>query len=220
LPLHVGFDVDGVLADMESELARQAELLFGTRPAASDPSLEPRSAAASATSTWPRETVLLPGLGLGLTGRQQQLLWRHVAAIPSFWESLKEIEPGAVALLAATAAERRWRIVFLTARPESAPSTQRQTERWLESHGFALPNVFLVQGSRGRVATALGLHFVIDDRPENCVDVLADSKSRPILVWRGDTQRLPEVARRLGIGVVRSTSDCIVRLAEIDASVR
>ena len=29
VPLRIAFDLDGVLADMESELVRQAEILFG-----------------------------------------------------------------------------------------------------------------------------------------------------------------------------------------------
>ena len=29
MPLRIGFDMDGVLADMEGELVRQAEVLFG-----------------------------------------------------------------------------------------------------------------------------------------------------------------------------------------------
>ena len=38
-------------------------------------------------------------------------------------------------------------IIFLTKRPESAGATaQVQTQRWLQSKGFALPSVFVVQG--------------------------------------------------------------------------
>src|SRR6476661_5484879 len=76
------------------------------------------------------------------------------------------------------------------------------SQRWLESKGFSLPSVFVVQGSRGRIADALGLDIVVDDRPENCLDVVVDSKARAILVWREDESLLPAAARRLGIGVV------------------
>ncbi len=37
----------------------------------------------------------------------------------------------------------------------SGATPQVQTQRWLESKGFRLPSVFVVQGSRGRIAAAL-----------------------------------------------------------------
>ena len=114
-----------------------------------------------------------------MTARQQRRLWRHVETIENFWETLTEIEPGAVARLAAVATERKWEVLFLTKRPASAGATsQMQTQRWLEAKGFALPSVYVVQGSRGRIAAALGLDFVVDDRPENCLDIVVDSKAR------------------------------------------
>jgi hypothetical protein len=39
----------------------------------------------------------------------------------------------------------------------------------------------------GKVAAGLGLHAVIDDRAENCMDVIAESQAKPILIWRGFT---------------------------------
>ncbi len=122
-----------------------------------------------------------------MTERQERRLWRHVESIDGFWETLKEIEPGTVARLAALASDRRWELIFLTKRPESAGATaQVQTQRWLQAHGFSLPSVFVVQGSRGRVADAFNLDFVVDDRPENCLDVVIDSTTRALLVWRED----------------------------------
>jgi hypothetical protein len=80
--------------------------------------------------------------------------------------------------------------------------------------------VFVVQGSRGRIAAALGLDIVVDDRPENCLDVVVDSKARAILVWREDEKQLPSAARRLGIGVVKSVSECLDIISQIDADGR
>jgi hypothetical protein len=73
-----------------------------------------------------------------------------------------------------------------------------------------------VRGSRGRIAASLDLDVVVDDRPENCLDVTIDSKARPILVWRGDEKALPAGAGRLGIGVVRSVGDCLEILTTLD----
>ena len=58
-----------------------------------------------------------PALAVQLTVRQQRRLWQRVRAIDAFWESLEEIEPGAVARLATIATARRWEIIFLTRRP-------------------------------------------------------------------------------------------------------
>src|SRR4030095_1215998 len=159
-----------------------------------------------------------PPVRLHITPRQERRLWRHIETVGNFWEGLAEIEPGVVKKLASLAVERRWEIIFLTKRPESAGATaQVQTQRWLQSKGSALPSVFVVQGSRGRIASALNLDVIIDDRPENCLDVAMDSKrARAILVWRNDPAQLPPVAQRLGIGVVKSVSQCLDVLTQLD----
>ena len=100
------------------------------------------------------------------------------------------MEPGAVAYLAAIAAERRWDVLFVTTRPASAgDTTQVQSQRWLETHGFPRPSVYVVKGSRGKIAEALQLDAVIDDRPENCLDVVVESTARAILVWPENPRR-------------------------------
>jgi hypothetical protein len=231
--LRIAFDLDGVLADMEAELVRQAEAVFGepmtrklqeraeahglpgARPTPSGDTTVPSEPDHPADDTL---TSPPPLVKLDMTSRQQRRLWRHVAAIENFWESLNEIEPGTVARLAGIAAERRWEIIFLTKRPQSAGATaQVQSQRWLESKGFALPSVYVVQGSRGRIADALGLDIVIDDRPENCLDVVVDSKAKAVLVWRDDEKALPTAARRLGIGVVPSVAECLAILCSADS---
>ena len=101
---------------------------------------------------------------------------------------------------------------------ESAGATaQVQTQRWLQSKGFKLPSVFVVQGSRGRIASALHLDVVIDDRPENCLDVVMDSKARArCSSGASDPARLPAATQRLGIGVVKSVNQCLDILTQLD----
>ena len=225
MPLRIGFDMDGVVADMDAELVRQAEILFG-RPMTQQP---PQRAANPVTATPPdasdpeqaaAETAadnVPPLLRLNMTARQQRKLWHHVESIENFWQTLNETEPGIVARLAAIARDRRWEVIFLTKRPQSAGATaQLQSQRWLESKGFTLPSVYVVQGSRGRIAAALHLDLVVDDRPENCLDVVVDSKARAILIWRDDANQLPAAARRLGIGVVKTLSECLDILTQVD----
>lgn len=237
--LRIGFDLDGVVADMETELVRQAEILFGEamtrklqeraaekpadRPTDTPTAMREREAEAKgdgqSAEAAPDDAPALHKLNM--TTRQQRKLWRHVESIENFWETLAECEPGAVARIAALATDRRWEIIFLTKRPESAGATaQVQSQRWLESKGFPLPSVYVVQGSRGRIAAALGLDIIVDDRPENCLDVVVDSKARAILVWREDEKQLPAAARRLGIGVVASVTACLDILTQIDDSGR
>ncbi len=160
-------------------------------------------------------------LKLELTSRQQRRLWSEVLAVENFWETLPEIEPGTIGRIAALAERGRWETIFLTKRPSSAgATTQIQTQRWLERYGIKYPSVYVIPGSRGLVAAALTLDVIVDDRPENCLDVSAESRSRAILVWREDAQLLPAAARRLGIGVVSTMQECLDVLAEIDATGR
>jgi hypothetical protein len=229
--------MDGVLADMDGELVRQAETLFG-RPMARRLSERDALPGAPASGSGPGDTPpeavdasqaaaeaspdnVPPLLRMNMTSRQQRKLWHHVESIDNFWQTLHETEPGIVARLAAIATDRRWEVIFLTKRPESAGATaQVQSQRWLESKGFTLPSVYVVQGSRGRIAAALGIDVVIDDRPENCLDVVVDSRARAILVWRDDERQLPGAAQRLGIGVVKTVGECLDILTQADARER
>ena len=230
--------MDGVFADMEAELVRQAEILFGetmtrrlqdsaapadpataTPNTPADPPSDDRSSTPPAADAVPENTP--PLIKLNLTSRQPRRLWRHVESIENFWQTLEELEPGVIPRLASLVAARRWEIIFLTKRPQSAGLTaQVQSQLWLESKGFPRPSVFVVQGSRGRIAAALGLDIVVDDRPENCLDVVVDSKARAILVWRDSEQQLPSAARRLGIGVVKSVAECLDILTQVDDGAR
>jgi hypothetical protein len=237
MSLRIAFDMDGVLADMDAALVCHAESVFGeaiTRQlqqptetaetaggsvgaatvddAASDPPEEATDASPPLTADGSP-----PVARLNMTSRQQRKLWRHISSVENFWETLDETESGVISRLASLAAERRWEVIFLTKRPKTRGGTaQLQSQRWLTSKGFPLPSVYVVQGSRGRIAAALDLDVVVDDRPENCLDVVVDSKARAILVWREDEKTLPTAARRLGIGVVRSVSDCLDILTSLD----
>ena len=224
MPLRIGFDLDGVLADMDSALLREAAVVFGeatARQMQERPESSPPGASAVAPSDEAADVAddtAPPLIKLSMTPRQQRRLWHHVSGVEDFWQSLNEIESGSIARLAQLAHERRWEIIFLTKRPQTAGATaQVQSQRWLESKGFSLPSLFVVQGSRGRIASALSLDVVVDDRPENCFDVVADSSAKPILVWRDSPKALPTAAQRLGIGVVASVEECLNLLAAADA---
>jgi hypothetical protein len=191
--LRIACDLDGTLADLERSLGNEAERLFG-----------PTSAAAAT------------GASVS-TSLRQRAVWARVAETQNFWTTLDEAETGAVAQLATVSNERGWEVIFLTQRPPTAGDTaQRQSQRWLELHGFAHPSVFVVSGSRGRIAAALGLDVVVDDSPGNCLDVVSDSEAASVLVWRSDRAPVPPGVGRLRIEVVTSMTDAIRFMIEID----
>ncbi|MGH9159268.1 MAG: hypothetical protein ACRD2X_04700 [Vicinamibacteraceae bacterium] len=204
--LRVAFDLDGTLADLNAAIARIARGLFG--PAALPP--------ASDNGDGPHHAAVPPPLA-ALTARQQAALWAHIEGTEDFWTSLAETVPGIVARIATAARERRWEVIFITTRPSTAgDTTQRQTQRWLEAHGFACPSVFVVNGSRGKVAEALTLDAVVDDHLEKAVDVAVESHAKSLLIWDGDTRDVPPGALRLGMTVVDSIGEALSTLVRLD----
>ena len=166
MSLRIAFDLDGVLADMSGELRREADQLgLGSEEVAvqESPASSPDAAPSIAR----------------MSDREQGSLWAAVKKIENFWLTLDELEPGSIRRLDGLAVARRWEVLFITTRPATAGETvQRQSQRWLERGGFRLPSVYVVSGSRGKVASALELDIVVDDRPENCIDVKADPQAR------------------------------------------
>jgi len=233
MPLRIGFDLDGTVADMYSALRREAMELFGEdvlRKAAykkaeppeagKAPSFTKATEGKSDTPPEPEnedQTTTLAMQELHLTSRQQSQLWEHVKQLENFWTSLPELEPGIISRLARTAVERRWEVIFLTTRPSTAGElVQMQSQRWLEAHGFQYPSVFVVQRSRGKIADALHLDAFVDDRPENCLDIAVESKAKVILLWHGNLKDVPAGAKRLGVRPVSTITEALALLEQLD----
>jgi hypothetical protein len=222
MSLRIAFDCDGVVADLDSALAEIAVRLFGEAPPVeADPARQEaggRAATAGAATDarnpgdepTAEEIQVEPPRFRALTRHQQHEIWEAVRRTSNFWESLPEVEPGAVARLAALARERQWEVIFITQRPSSGgDTTQLQTQRWLAAHGFDLPSVYVIKGSRGKIAAALSLDVVVDDRPENCLDVKLESRARAVLVWGRDFVDLPPNVQRLGIEPAAGIMACL-----------
>jgi hypothetical protein len=204
--LRVAIDLDGTIADLSSAMHAVATKRF-TRDA------EPGDDDIPAPD--PQERPALRDLAL--TSSQLDALWGVVLKTRNFWTTLDEMEPGAVARLAALAAERRWDVLFITTRPTAAgATTQVQSQEWLEAQGFKRPSVYVVKGSRGKIADALQLDAVVDDRPENCLDVAVESAARAFLVWPGTEAELPPGAVRHGVKHVPTFSAALDALVELD----
>lgn len=228
MTLRIAFDCDGCVADLESALDEIAVRLFGETPAGDSPAGDNTPSVSVAASSaavaehgadavqpepgglTPEEVQAAPARFRRLTRRQQHDLWEAVRQTANFWETLKETQPGAVARLAQVARERRWEVIFITQRPATEGDiTQLQTQRWLTARGYDLPNVYVIKGTRGRIAEALSLDVVVDDRPENCLDVKLESRARAILVWNGDLATVPANARNLGIELAAGIGACL-----------
>jgi hypothetical protein len=209
MSLRVAFDLDGTVADMHASMVRVATEMFGTPEASGDPSPDGADG---------QPEPELPSLSdLNLSSRQQSQLWDRVRKIENFWVGLPETEPGIITRIAQTSFARRWEVIFITTRPSTAgETTQLQSQRWLEAQGFPLPSCYVVTGSRGKVAEALTLDAVVDDRPENCLDVAVDSRAKSILVWTADPKGVPPGAARIGVKVARSIGEAVTLLEKLD----
>jgi hypothetical protein len=213
MALRIAFDLDGTIADMHAVLHKEAERLFGAESLAKAAYEQQQADTASEDDPDSKKAMA----ELHLTSRQQIQLWDHVKTIENFWSNLPELEPGIVARIADTADKRRWEVIFLTTRPAVAGDTvQLQSQRWLKAKGFPLPSVFVVQRSRGRIADALQLDAVVDDRPENCLNVAVESKARPILIWSADPKLIPPGCKRLGVRVAATISEAVDMLETLD----
>jgi hypothetical protein len=230
--LRIACDLDGTIADMDAALQREAQRLFGPdvnlraapgEPLESAEDMESQVGEAPITAgdeEVPEAVSPAPGQGgRPLTNRELRTLWQRVSQIENFWTTLGEIEPGVVARLASLATQHRWEVIFLTQRPASAgETTQIQSQRWLRAHGFELPGVMvMMHGSRGKVADALTLDAVIDDRPENCLDVATDSSAMPILIWRLRPELVPAGLARTRIEPVFSFAEALAKLEQLTA---
>ena len=150
MPLRVGFDLDGTVADMYSALHREAVKLFGEEVLrkAAYKDKKPTGAGTRELGTGHTQSKAATGGGeratpknqateesakpdedattnlameeLHLTARQQTQLWAHVKRVENFWATLPELEPGIIARIAKAAHERRWEVIFLTTRPATA----------------------------------------------------------------------------------------------------
>jgi hypothetical protein len=216
MPLRIGFDMDGVLADFSGAFREHAIRLFGPskldtarsedrdeRRGVGDPE-EEEERQAKAQAQAQRDSR-----------RREDEVWEAIESTPDFWTTLKPLDERAVPRIHELMLRHRWEVFFITQRPFTAGETvQRQTQRWLVAQGFDLPSVLVLHGSRGVAAAALRLDYHVDDRPQNCVDVSVDSNARTILIVPQSNQTAVVSARKLGIGVVHRISDALDILDE------
>jgi len=225
-PLRIAFDMDGTLADLSSAYAEIEDQLTGAVQAEHErPAPELREVEQHGDGAVTPPTVLENRREAERRSsprhatRHRDRVWKAIEATPNFWTTLRPIDSHAVKRLYELTGEHNWEVFFITQRPATAGGTvQWQTHKWLIEQGFLTPSVIPLSSGRGKAASALRLDYLVDDTPQNCVDVLSDSSTRAILLVDADDPLAATSARRLGIGTALNIQDVLDLLVQATAA--
>jgi hypothetical protein len=194
MPLRIGIDVDGVIADFRTAFHAAAVRCLRRDVADSDD----------------LETVG------PLSPDDVRKVWDYIARTQNWWMDVPAYEPDQIARLYSLTRAVGWEVFFMTKRPPSAgDSVQFQTQWWIERFGFYLPAVLTVPGSRGDIANGLRLDMIIDDQVLNCVEVISASPTKALLMLRSSDAAAREHASNRGIGVVSTLAEAITVLDRV-----
>jgi hypothetical protein len=195
--LRLGFDLDGVVADFRTAFLQVASELLGAesiqKPGSSMPDLD------------------------AVSPDHAKRVWKAITSTSNWWVGLTPYEPLQIARLYQLARRFRWEVSFLTTRvPTAGDSVQVQSQAWLERHGYYMPAVFTVPGSRGEIANGLRLDLVIDDQLLNCLEIVGASQTKAILILQHKPDAaLEQQATDRGIGVVHRLEEAIDVLLKV-----
>jgi hypothetical protein len=195
MPLRIGLDIDGVLADFRS--AFHAAAVRVLRREVAETSDSPQSAGPLAPADVRR-------------------IWDYISKTQNWWMEVEPYEPEQIARLYSLARASGWEVFFMTKRPPSAgDSVQFQTQWWIERFGFYLPAVLTVLGSRGEIANGLRLDLVLDDQLINCVEVVSATPTKALLMQRTADNVARAQAINRGIGVVSTLAEAVTMIEHL-----
>lgn len=152
--MKVGMDIDGVLADFNAHYIKLICRCTGRD--LFPPGYEPLC--------WEYPE------SLGYAKAEIGLVWDDIKASGSFWTSLPNY-PDTTEIMTKlfNLRDKGHDIYFITTRV--GYHCKLQTERWLYQRWGVAPTV-LISKSKGMVAAGLELDMFVDDKPENCIDIV------------------------------------------------
>lgn len=164
--MRIGFDVDGVLADFNTGFIKRVIHVTGV-------DLFPPRPFDIPMWDYPQH--------YGYTEAQVNAVWENIKADATFWRRLPEY-PGTESFLFGTieSLDREGNdVYFITSRPGIA--AKKQTENWIRAAGLNwMEPTVLISSAKGLCAHALRLDIYVDDRWENCLDVVATSEGTKV----------------------------------------
>lgn len=238
MALRIAFDLDGVLADLDAAYRELEARVLAAKQSKHDEGRSKEQSGASAGSGGNSAEASSPGNDTPsadsarpvaskpeadarpvLSACDTERAWQLIEQTHDFWTTLAPLEDGVVSRIQDLAKRHRWDVVFWTQRPPTAGDTiQRQTQRWLAAQGFEYPSVIVTLGSRGKIANALHLDYVVDDLPKHCLDVISESTAKAVLVVRDPDEVHEQSAKRVGIKVVSRVSECLDMLEQVETT--
>lgn len=210
MPLRVGFDLDGTLANFAVAFREVEVRVFGadSHTDAGQPEKEREDAPEQAEGEEQSNDQGTKRERSAAEGRRRRdAIWNEIRKTPNFWAQLEPLDPNAVRRIHEMTLRHKWEVFFITQRPYTEGDTvQRQTQRWLVTQGFDMPSVLVIGGSRGAAAAALRLDYHVDDSPQNCLDVQAESGAKPLLIVQSEDENTLQSARKLKIGTAANVA--------------
>lgn len=160
----IGVDIDGVLANFTDAYAALLTAKTGIE--------FPKN-----SSSWPTEWYWERAAGVNKA--DETAVWKDGILSTNFWANLPRL-PLAEQTLDLLML-KRWegdQVYFITTRP--GKKAKLLTEAWLQRWGFLTPTVLIAgsEAAKGQLAKALKLDVFIDDKPENCEQVIEATKQQ------------------------------------------
>ena len=155
--MKIGIDVDDVCANFQKRFVELLHELYGRPPLDTAP----------IDWNWNWSNCLV-------SGEEMAAAWKAAARVPFLWaglEPLASFDDETTRLLRKVIYLHD--VFFVTNRFDTpGPSPMKQTQSWLYNNAEVMSSNALISKYKGPMATVLQLDAFIDDRPQNCIDVL------------------------------------------------